>query len=131
MQVRAQVFVVEQKCIWNEVDGVLAFDRSLGRRSVYRRICSIDPPALTKGPQQFRPIISRVVVPLAARGGGLGRVLFQKAIVECKALWPTRVIEIGAQARLEAFYESMGFKAVSEPYDEDGIMHVDMHYVGA
>ncbi|KAF0744613.1 hypothetical protein Ae201684P_018283 [Aphanomyces euteiches] len=130
MQVRARVFVVEQQCIWNEVDGVdKVCWHVVGRAAddsivAYARLI----PALAKGLKQPRPIISRIVVPPEARGGGLGKLLVVKAIEECKKLWPKHVIEIGAQARLEVFYTGLGFRTVSEPYDEDGIMHVDMLY---
>ncbi|RHY49872.1 hypothetical protein DYB34_009257 [Aphanomyces astaci] len=130
MQLRSRVFVVEQKCIWVEVDG---YDKGCwhvigtapdGTIAAYARLVA----PLLKGPHQKRPIISRVVVPPEARGTGRGRVLMLKAMDECHKLWPTYGIEIGAQQRLEEFYASLGFKAVSEPYDEDGILHVDMHH---
>ncbi|RHY28543.1 hypothetical protein DYB32_005887 [Aphanomyces invadans] len=130
MQLRSRVFVVEQECIWFEVDGYdkrcwhLVGVGSDGSITAYARLI----PPLLKGPHQKRPIISRVVVPPESRGTGRGRVLMKKAMAESQKLWPTVGIEIGAQQRLESFYVSLGFKTVSEPYDEDGIMHVDMHY---
>jgi ElaA protein len=48
------------------------------------------------------------------------------AIARAAGIWPTRQIRIAAQQRLEAFYASLGFRTVSAPYDEDGILHVDM-----
>jgi ElaA protein len=41
-------------------------------------------------------------------------------------LWPGRPIRIGAQHRLERFYEDFGFVTASAPYDEDGIQHIEM-----
>jgi ElaA protein len=48
------------------------------------------------------------------------------AIQTCFDSWPEIPIEIGAQTYLQEFYEGLGFIAISSPYDEDGIMHVDM-----
>jgi ElaA protein len=41
-------------------------------------------------------------------------------------LFPGRSLRIGAQAHLERFYNEFGFKKSSEPYDEDGILHIEM-----
>jgi hypothetical protein len=52
--------------------------------------------------------------------------LLAEGIARAEQLYPGHRIRIGAQQYLEAFYASFGFKTVSEPYDEDGIMHVEM-----
>jgi ElaA protein len=70
--------------------------------------------------------IGRVVTSPAARGTGLGRELVAQGIALAQRLHPGHAIRIGAQAHLEAFYAGFGFVTVSEPYDEDGILHVDM-----
>ncbi len=49
-----------------------------------------------------------------------------KALETCAAHWPGVAVELGAQAHLTRLYESLGFEAVSEPYDDDGIPHVWM-----
>jgi ElaA protein len=49
-----------------------------------------------------------------------------RAIDICEDIWPAEGIRISAQARLEKFYREFGFDAVSEPYLEDGMPHVEM-----
>jgi ElaA protein len=49
----------------------------------------------------------------------------KESIAYCWRTWPDYNIQIGAQCYLQAFYESLGFEAFSEAYDEDGIMHID------
>ena len=60
------------------------------------------------------------------RGIGLGRTLMIEGIMRTRGIWPGRSIRIAAQQRLEKLYASLGFRPVSTPYDEDGILHVDM-----
>jgi ElaA protein len=128
LALRAQVFVLEQQCLYLDPDGLDPHCwHLLGRAAdaglqAYARIL----PPLTKGPQQTLPMIGRVVTPVTARGAGQGRALMQRAIDECARRWPGQAIEIGAQAHLQRFYASLGFVATSEPYDEDGISHIDM-----
>jgi ElaA protein len=50
----------------------------------------------------------------------------RRGIAEAERLWPETGIRISAQAYLLNFYGKLGFMAVSEPYDEDGIPHVEM-----
>lgn len=126
---RAQVFVLEQRCAYLDPDG---FDTAVwhleGRDpashelQAYARLVA----PLTKGAAQPLPMIGRVVTAPTARGAGQGRELMQQAIVHCTRLWPGRVVEISAQAHLERFYASLGFETISAPYDDDGIPHVDM-----
>jgi ElaA protein len=50
----------------------------------------------------------------------------KEAIAQAEKLWPGKPVRIGAQMYLKAFYESFGFTQSSEPYDEDGILHIEM-----
>ena len=74
--------------------------------------------------------IGRVATAPQARGRGLGRELMLEAIAQTKRLYPGGGIRIGAQRYLEKFYRSLGFVTSSEPYDEDGIEHVEMFREG-
>ena len=129
LALRAQVFVMEQRCLYLDADGWdsgcwhLEGRDAAGRLQAYARLL---PPGL-KGAAQPRPMIGRVLVAPAARGAGLCRPLMRQAIAECEARWPGQGINIGAQAHLERFYASLGFETRSAPYDEDGIAHIDMH----
>jgi ElaA protein len=123
-QARAAVFVLEQKCAFQDIDG---FDpqcwhllgRGGGELTAY---CRIVPPGI-KFPE---PSIGRVLTTGAARGTGAGRELMREAVARINALWPGRGIRIGAQRYLERFYGDFGFLRSSEPYDEDGIVHIEM-----
>ena len=72
--------------------------------------------------------IGRVVIKPSHRGKGLGRPMMEKAIAYITIEWKESQIKIGAQAYLEKFYQSLGFKPVSEVYLEDDIPHLDMLY---
>ena len=123
-QLRAAVFVVEQVCAFQDVDGVdpecwhLMGTRA-GELVAY---CRLVPP----GMKYAEPSIGRVVSTRAARGTGCGRELMREALSRADKLWPGKPIRIGAQRYLERFYGDYGFVKASEPYDEDGIMHIEM-----
>jgi ElaA protein len=70
--------------------------------------------------------IGRVVTAAAVRGTGIGKELMAEALRRVEALAPGQVVKIAAQRRLEKFYSELGFEVVSAPYEEDGIMHLDM-----
>jgi len=121
---RERVFIVEQNCPYLDADGVDPECRHLwaehdGAIHAYCRLV----PAGVKYTEQA---IGRVVTAPEARGTGLGKELMQRAIDAC-ADGPIR---LGAQAHLERFYRELGFVVASEPYDEDGIPHVEMLRAG-
>ena len=132
LALRSQCFVVEQRCVFLDADGI---DRSswhlLGRmgRAVGAPLAGylrcIDPHV--KGPE---PSIGRVVVAAATRARGFGRTLMSEGIARSRGAWPGRDIVINAQHRLEAFYRSLGFVTEGSPYVEDGIDHVSMRLPG-
>lgn len=128
LKLRSDVFVVEQNCIYPDLDNK---DTLSGTRHVF--LHSHDDNSLLGYTRCLAPGVSydgasigRVVVAPSARGKGIARALMQYSINQCLALWPATNIEIGAQCYLTSFYESLGFKPTSQPYDEDGIMHLDM-----
>lgn len=127
LRLRVDVFVVEQNCAYPELDGkdthpdsrhVLGHSPS-GELLAYARLL---PPGLSY-PQ---PSIGRVAIAASARGSGLGHTLLQEALRQAHSAWPTQDIQIGAQLYLQGFYEGYGFMAVSGPYLEDDIPHIDM-----
>ncbi|MBV8124686.1 MAG: GNAT family N-acetyltransferase, partial [Paucibacter sp.] len=83
------------------------------------------PPAC-KGAGQQAPLIGRVLTAPELRGQGQGQALMQQALAHCARLWPGQRIELSAQAYLRDFYQALGFEAISEVYDDDGIAHIDM-----
>jgi len=125
-QARVGVFVVEQTCPFQDVDGIdPACWHLLGTkdgRGPLLAYCRLVPP----GVKYEEPSIGRVLTTKEGRGTGAGRELMEQAIARTHALWPGKTLRIGAQQYLEKFYGSLGFTRASEPYDEDGIMHIEM-----
>jgi ElaA protein len=124
LQARSAVFVVEQACLFQDMDGAdpaswHLFCRRDGAIAAY---CRLVPP----GAKYAEPSIGRVITAQAVRGTGLGRELVGEALRRCAELWPGAAVRIGAQRHLEGFYGSLGFVRDSEPYDEDGIPHIEM-----
>ena len=123
-QARAKVFVVEQGCAFQDLDGadpqcwhLLGLE---GERVV--AYCRLVPPGL----KFAEPSIGRVITTGEARGTGRGKALVREALARAEALWPGRAVRIGAQAHLERFYRAFGFETASAPYMEDGIPHIEM-----
>ncbi|MFZ5446027.1 MAG: GNAT family N-acetyltransferase [Myxococcota bacterium] len=124
LQLRQRVFVVEQQCAYLDLDGAdplcwHGLGRLDGRLVATARLV---PPGL----KFVEPAIGRVVTAPEVRRTGMGRALMSEAVVQVQRLYPGEDIRIGAQRYLERFYESFGFEAEGEPYDEDGIPHVEM-----
>ncbi len=120
---RVAVFVVEQHCPYQEVDAKDTTARHVmlmqGDQLVaYARIIKHDDG------QHWS--FGRVLVVAEARHQHLGRQLVAATIAECQRLYPQQPLLIQAQAYLQDFYASFGFKPVSAVYLEDGIPHLDM-----
>lgn len=124
MQLRINIFVVEQNCPYPELDGkdkncLHVFATQGGKVVAYARIV---PPGLS-----YKEIsIGRVVVHADHRKDGLGRILIDLTLEKIEEEFSVQPIQIGAQTYLKKFYSSFGFEPVSEEYLEDGIPHVDM-----
>jgi ElaA protein len=125
LALRSRVFAVEQQCAYLDPDGA---DRSawhlLGRDgagALQAYLRAIDP-----GVKYAEPSIGRVITAPEVRGSGQGRALMIEGLRRCRAAWPGLGVRINAQARLQAFYGSLGFQGVGEPYPEDGIPHLEM-----
>lgn len=120
---RARVFVVEQACAYLDVDGL-----DLAARHVFAEADQLAAylRVLPAGAKFAEASIGRVVTAPEHRGTGLGRQLVQRGLDVVGAA-PVR---IGAQLHLERFYAEFGFRRVGEPYDEDGIPHVEMLRAG-
>jgi ElaA protein len=124
LRLRQAVFVLEQTCLFAEIDGLDPLGRHLlAWRGAELVACARLLPAGAKAPARS---IGRVATAPAARGTGLGRALMSRAIARYLAEDPHAPIDLSAQAHLEGFYASLGFRAVGGPYDEDGIAHLDM-----
>lgn len=125
---RQEVFILEQTCLYNDFDGydqdshhLLGWRTTGGVRQLgaYLRI-------LAPGAKYTEMSLGRVLTTRQARGSGIGRELLAQGIAHAERLHPGHRIKIGAQQYLERFYGSFGFVTTSQPYDEDGIMHIEM-----
>jgi ElaA protein len=125
---RQQVFVLEQQCFYNDFDGLdPGAHHLLGWRTVDgKRELAAYLRCLAPGAKYEEISLGRVLTTMAARRSGAGRELLSRGIEYAERQHPGHRIRIGAQQYLEKFYQGFGFATISEPYDEDGIMHVDM-----
>ncbi|OOH91249.1 GNAT family N-acetyltransferase [Pasteurellaceae bacterium 15-036681] len=119
-KIRVAVFVVEQNCAYPEVDNkdLIATHLFAQNNSKIIAYCRIIP-------EQDGIHIGRVLIAEFARGKGLARELMQKALSHCEQ---SQNIYVQAQAHLQDFYGSLGFKPISDVYLEDNIPHLDMLY---
>jgi ElaA protein len=121
---RESVFVVEH-CPYQETDELDPYAWHLsalvnGELAAYARL--VDP-----GIKNRLPSIGRVMTLKKFREQKIGRALMEEAIKFSEQMHPGKDIKISAQVYLQKFYESLGFQSSGEPYDEDGISHIDMN----
>ena len=121
---RSEVFVVEQNCVYQDVDGkdskaIHVLGEFNNQLVAYSRI--------------FRPLdyfeeasIGRVVIPKSCRDKKIGHELMKVSIKAIQVLFGENKITISAQLYLKEFYQSHGFKVTSEEYLEDDIPHIQM-----
>lgn len=124
LRLRAEVFVVEQNCPYQDLDNNDQQALHLGGFDGEELACYVRllPPGL----KYTGASIGRVVTAMTVRGTGIGRELMREALRNCEQRWPGVEITISAQHHLEKFYASLGFGTVSEPYMEDDIPHIEM-----
>lgn len=124
LRLRSEVFVVEQQCIFLDMDNKDQFCHHLQGRIGEDLVVSVRivPPGLS----YEEPSIGRVVGSPRHRGIGAGKALMYKAIEETIRLYGNLPIKIGAQLYLKKFYEEQGFVQCSETYMEDEIPHIKM-----
>ena len=125
LQLRSEVFVVEQTCVFQDIDG---HDQAAYHLLGHTATGELAACARLFGPglSYEQVSIGRVVTAPRHRRAGLGRALLTQAVAECAALFGAQPIKIGAQCYLQAFYESFGFVQQGKPYLEDGIPHMYM-----
>jgi len=124
LRLRSEVFVVEQQCIFLDIDGD---DRQAyhllgvqdGELKAYAR-------CFGPGIKATEASIGRVVIQPSARGSGLGHALMGQAVAAVSQVWGPQAIRVGAQSHLVGFYARHGFVDLGRPYVEDGIDHLEM-----
>ncbi|OEK06038.1 GNAT family N-acetyltransferase [Flavivirga aquatica] len=124
LQLRSQVFVVEQDCVYQDIDGkdqkalhVLGFKSE--KLVAYTRV-------FKSGDYFKEASIGRVVVQAQERQFKYGYDIMKASIEAVKAHFGESIIKISAQKYLIKFYNNLAFKAIGEEYLEDGIPHITM-----
>ena len=124
LQLRSEVFVVEQDCVYQDIDAKDQYAlHIIGKKDTkiiaYTRVF--------KGGDYFKEAsIGRVVVSLKDRHLNYGQQIMEASIVAIKNNYDTSEIKISAQKYLENFYNNLGFKTIGDSYLEDGIPHIAM-----
>ena len=124
LRLRQEVFVIEQNCVYLDVDG---WDGS-ALHLIGRDAKGIVAYARVFGPGVKYPeaSVGRVLTAMRARRTGAGRALMTEAVRGVDERWPGAAIRLDAQQYLVEFYRSFGFDVTSNVYIEDGIPHVRM-----
>lgn len=127
LKLRIDVFVVEQTCYYPDLDD-LDRDEDTHHVFLYQNnqmvaYCRLLAPDLV---YKDESAIGRVAVAESSRNNQLGRKLMLEAISQVDRLWPHNTCHISAQQHLHDFYQSLGFKQISDMYLEDGIPHIAM-----
>jgi len=125
LQLRSEVFVVEQNCVYQDIDGfdqvafhILAYDKNT--LVAYARIL---PPKT-----YFEELsIGRIIVKETQRGQDLGHKLMNFCLDFISRQFNPQPIKLSAQKHLKSFYENHGFQQQGAGYLEDGIPHVAMY----
>ncbi|MBG3012263.1 GNAT family N-acetyltransferase [Proteus faecis] len=126
LALRNQVFICEQQCAYQDLDGVdqntlhlFAKEEDSQQLIAYARL-------LPQGIAFKEASIGRVIVAQKQRGRGIAHQLIKEAIATTCHQFNTHTIKIMAQVYLVSFYQSHGFVIDSETYLEDNIPHIDM-----
>ncbi|MBN6771804.1 GNAT family N-acetyltransferase [Pseudomonas granadensis] len=126
LRLRSEVFVVEQKCAYPDLDGqdldgdthhLMGWEND--QLVAYLRL--LDPQS-----QGGDVVIGRVVTAPAGRGKGLGHAMMEQALKQAEKHWPQVPIYLSAQAHLQGYYGKYGFVVAGEEYLEDDIPHIGM-----
>lgn len=123
LRIRSEVFIVEQNCVYQDVDDndQTAIHLWMTHDGKTVAICRICP----RGTKIKETSIGRVIT--TERGKGYGLALMTAAIEVAKErLSPLYCIDIESQATKQHFYEKLGFRATSEPFMMEGLLHLNM-----
>ncbi|WP_091865649.1 GNAT family N-acetyltransferase [Pricia antarctica] len=124
LRLRSEVFVVEQDCVYEDLDGkdqkaLHVIGTKEGEIVAYARI-------FKSGDYTDEASIGRVVVKKNQRKFGYGKIIMKNAIHAVHDHFNENVIRVSAQMYLERFYHDLGFNQVGDGYLEDGIPHIGM-----
>ncbi|WP_340076302.1 GNAT family N-acetyltransferase [Leptobacterium sp. I13] len=124
LQLRSEVFVVEQNCVYQDLDGkdskaLHVLGKKENKIVAYTRIFNV-------GDYFEEASIGRVVVDKNNRKFGYGHDIIKASITAIEKHYSEQTIKLSAQTYLKEFYESHGFCKTGEEYLEDGIPHITM-----
>lgn len=136
LEARNAVFIVEQQCVYADIDGL---DKGAWHLFAYSRGGNANEGAGARLAGYLRVLlpdeadsdirIGRVLTTSAFRRIGLGSAMLEQALRHIVSQWPDAAIKLHAQAHLQMFYGAFGFEPVSEVHDDDGIPHIWMRSV--
>jgi ElaA protein len=133
LRARGEVFIIEQRCAFLDTDGIdlsawhlLGWTASGAISDGASAVLAAYLRLIEPGRIYAEASIGRVLTVAPFRRVGLGRPLMKEGLRKAAGLYPGQAVRIGAQSRLERFYQSLGFRTVSDMYIEDGIEHVQM-----
>jgi len=124
LQLRSQVFVVEQNCVYQDIDGldskaIHVLGTANGKLCAYTRIF--------KAGDYFKyPSIGRVVVSKHKRKRSYGKQIMRASMAFIASRWKEEQIVLSAQVYLTEFYRELGFTEQGKEYLEDDIPHIKM-----
>ena len=124
LQLRSDVFVVEQDCVYLDIDG--KDDKALHIIGFYNDKVVAYARAFKPGDYFKQASIGRVVVQKAYRDKNYGYDIMNAAIEAVNKRFNENEIKVSAQSYLKRFYNNLGFKETGEEYLEDGIPHIAM-----
>jgi ElaA protein len=124
LQLRSEVFVVEQDCVYQDIDG--KDDKAI--HILGKKDAKIIAYCRAFKPNDYfkEASIGRVVVTKSERINNYGHQIFEASITAVKKYFNETSIKISAQTYLKKFYESHNFKQIGEEYLEDDIPHIAM-----
>lgn len=124
LQLRSEVFVVEQNCVYQDIDGK-------DKKAIH--IIGVVQNKIVAYTRCFKPgdyfkeaSIGRVVVKKNERKLKRGNQIMIHSVKTIEKLFQTKTIIISAQSHLISFYNNLGFYSVGNEYLEDGIPHIEM-----
>lgn len=124
LQLRSEVFVVEQTCVYQDIDGK---DQNAWHVMGFKADVLVAYARIFKAGDYFdHPAIGRVLIRQTHRGEGWAHQLMENALTTIATRFGDGAIQLSAQTYLIKFYESHGFKTIGETYLEDGIPHIRM-----
>ena len=127
LKLRQDVFIIEQECIYPDIDDLDPHCMHLlGYKEKQLIACLRLIPAEISNSGNIS--LGRIITVLHNRGTGLGNALMNESMVYLAEHFPGEKVQLSAQHHLQSYYQKFGFASFGEPYDEDGILHIAMQY---